>query len=58
MSSIKIGDIVKHYNKRNDRFGIVIAIDKHTIFVDWFNREGAVFVPYPYYSYALVKVSE
>ena len=54
---IKVGDIVKHY-KLQSRVGIVIAIDKHTIFVDWFNREGAGFVPYPYYSYALVKVSE
>jgi hypothetical protein len=56
--NIQIGDIVKHYRLQEKGFGVVIAIDKHTIFVDWFNREGAGFVPYPYYSYALVKVSE
>jgi hypothetical protein len=57
MSTIQIGDIVKHY-KLQSRVGIVIAIDKQTIVVDWFNKEGAGFMPYRYYRYALVKVSE
>jgi len=54
---IKIGDIVKHY-KLQSRVGIVIAIDKHTIVVDWFNKEAARFMSYHYYPYALVKVSQ
>jgi hypothetical protein len=55
--NIQIGDIVKHY-KLQSRVGIVIAIDKHTIVVDWFNKEGAGFMPYRYYRYALIKVSQ
>jgi hypothetical protein len=54
---IKVGDIVKHY-KLQSRVGIVIAIDKYTIVVDWFNKERAGFMPYRYYSYALIKVSQ
>jgi hypothetical protein len=54
---IKIGDIVKHHELQS-RVGIVIAIDKQTIVVDWFNKEGAGFAPYRYYHYALVKVSQ
>jgi hypothetical protein len=55
---IKIGDIVKHY-KLQSRVGIVIAIiDKQTIVVDWFNKEGAGFMSYRYHPYALVKVSQ
>lgn len=58
--SIAIGDIVKHY-KLQSRVGIVIAIDNQkvkTIVVDWFNKEEAGFMPYRYYPYALIKVSE
>jgi len=55
--SIAIGDIVKHY-KLQSRVGVVIAIDKQTIVVEWFNKEGAGFMPYRYYPYALVKVSQ
>ncbi len=55
--NIQIGDIVKHY-KLQSRVGIVIAIDKQTIVVDWFNKEEAGFMPYRYYPYALVKVSQ
>jgi len=57
---IQIGDIVKHY-KLHERVGIVIAIDNQkvkTIVVDWFNTEGAGFMPYRYYDYALIKVSQ
>ena len=58
--SIAIGDIVKHY-KLQERVGVVIAIDNQkvkTIVVDWFNKEEAGFMPYRYYDYALIKVSE
>ena len=55
--NIQIGDIVKHHELQS-RVGIVIAIDKHTIVVDWFNKERAGFMPYRYYSYALIKVSQ
>jgi hypothetical protein len=55
--NIQIGDIVKHY-KLQSRVGIVIAIDKQTIVVEWFNKEGAGFMPYRYYPYALVKVTQ
>ena len=56
---INIGDIVKHY-KHQERLGVVVAIDKHTILVDWFNLEGAPigFMPYRYYPFALIKVSK
>ena len=58
MNTIQIGDIVKHHELQS-RVGIVIAIDKQTIVVDWFNKEGAGFMPYCYYPYyALVKVSQ
>ena len=58
--NIQIGDIVKHY-KLQERVGIVIAIDNQkvkTIVVDWFNKEEAGFMPYRYYPYALIKVSQ
>jgi len=56
--NIQIGDIVKHY-KLQSRVGIVIAIiDKQTIVVDWFNKEGAGFMSYRYHPYALIKVSQ
>jgi hypothetical protein len=55
--NIQVGDIVKHY-KLQSRVGIVIAIDKQTIVVEWFSTKGAGFMPYRYYPYALVKVSE
>ena len=58
MNTIQIGDIVKHY-KLQSRVGIVIAIDSQTIVVDWFNKEeGARFMHYCYYPYALIKVSQ
>ncbi len=56
MTAIQIGDIVKHH-KLQSRVGVVIAIDKHTIVVDWFNNNDS-FVTYRYYPYALIKVSQ
>ena len=59
--NIQIGDIVKHYKLQEKGFGIVIAIDNQkvkTIVVEWFNKEGTGFMPYRYYPYALVKVSQ
>ena len=53
MTAIQIGDIVKHH-KLQSRVGVVIAIDKHTIMVDWFSND----MPYRYYPYALIKVSK
>jgi len=58
---IQIGDIVKHYNKRNDRFGVVVDIDSSgAILVNWFNDndERVYRNHYRYYDYALVKVSQ
>jgi hypothetical protein len=56
MTAIQIGDIVKHH-KLQSRVGVVIAIDKQTIVVDWFNNNDS-FVTYRYYPYALIKVSQ
>ena len=53
MTAIQIGDIVKHH-KLQSRVGVVIAIDKQTIVVDWFSND----MPYRYYPYALIKVSK
>ena len=55
MTAIQIGDIVRHH-KLQSRVGVVIAIDKQTIVVDWFNSNG--FMTYRYYPYALIKVSQ
>ena len=59
---IQIGDIVKHY-KLQERVGIVIDIQQehrntHIIVVEWFSTKGAGFMPFKYYPYALVKVSQ
>ena len=56
MTAIQIGDIVKHH-KLQSRVGVVIAIDNQkvkTIVVDWFSND----MPYRYYPYALIKVSQ
>jgi hypothetical protein len=48
-----IGDIVVH-NLHEDRFGIVVEINKNTITVEWFRENQK----YKYYPHEIAKVSE